>query len=63
MKKLKSNNILSFKKASILELNESAMKTINGGSTILGGETCTGCCCVTVTISITINDPILKIDF
>ncbi|WAC01041.1 hypothetical protein N7U66_12735 [Lacinutrix neustonica] len=39
------NNKLVFSKSSILELQSSDLLNINGGSTIVGGDTCTGCMC------------------
>ena len=48
------NNKLAFNKAIVSELNENVLTTINGGSTIHGGETCSGCVCDPVTIKITI---------
>lgn len=54
---------LAFNKASVTELNDSMLKSINGGagvdviaqegSTILGGPTCSGCVCVPITIKMT----------
>ncbi len=42
------NNKLAFAKSSVAELNPADMITINGGSTIVGGETCSGCVCLPV---------------
>ncbi|UUC46209.1 class I lanthipeptide [Flavobacterium cerinum] len=39
-------NKLVFAKNDIAELNHLEMLEINGGSTIMGGETCTGCVCL-----------------
>ena len=47
MKKL-SLNALAYNKSTVTELNDSQMNTLKGGSTIVGGETCSGCVCVTV---------------
>lgn len=44
--KTQHTNKLAFEKFSIAELQQDEMLQIKGGSTILGGETCTGCCCV-----------------
>lgn len=52
---------LTFNKASVTELNDSMLKSINGGadiiaqdgSTIIGGPTCSGCVCVPITIKMT----------
>jgi len=47
MKTQNTNNKLAFGKFTIAELQQEELLQINGGgSTILGGETCTGCCCV-----------------
>jgi hypothetical protein len=51
MKSINLNSKLYFKKADVTELNDSSLREINGGSTILGGDNCTGCCCLQ-TISI-----------
>lgn len=48
MKKQNTLNSLAFNKMAVLELNDTILTTINGGSTIIGGETCTGCCCVSI---------------
>ncbi|MFC4816610.1 MULTISPECIES: class I lanthipeptide [unclassified Flavobacterium] len=61
MKKENLNGKLAFNKASVTELNDSMLRSINGGaeimaedgSTILGGPTCTGCVCFDVTIKVT----------
>ncbi|WP_168732806.1 hypothetical protein [Flavobacterium supellecticarium] len=42
------NNKLAFAKSSVAELNPADIITINGGSTIVGGETCSGCVCLPV---------------
>ena len=42
------NNRLAFAKISVAELNPADMIMINGGSTIVGGETCSGCVCLPV---------------
>lgn len=55
MKKLNVNNKLAFNKAAVTELNEISLQQINGGSTIVGGETCSGCICNPVTIKLTIQ--------
>jgi hypothetical protein len=52
MKKTNSINKLAFGKATVTELNENTLLTVNGGSTIHGGETCTGCCCVDISIKV-----------
>ena len=49
MKKQNVNNKLAFNKAAVTELNDNSLIAINGGSTIVGGETCTGCVCFSVT--------------
>ena len=54
MKKQNVNNKLAFNKAAVTELNENSLRTINGGSTIVGGETCSGCVCDPVTIKMTL---------
>lgn len=46
------NTKLRFNKSSILELQTTELLAINGGSTIAGGETCSGCVCNT-TLTIT----------
>ncbi len=48
MKTTHTTHRLLFAKNDIIELNAVEMRTINGGSTIMGGETCTGCVCVSV---------------
>lgn len=55
MKKQNANNKLAFNKAAVTELNDSFLNSVNGGaaSTIVGGETCSGCVCFPVTIRIT----------
>ncbi|WP_456313915.1 class I lanthipeptide [Pseudomonas shirazensis] len=50
MKNISLNNKLYFKKADVTELNDNFLREINGGSTIIGGETCTGCCCLQTSI-------------
>lgn len=50
MKNVTINNKLYFRKADVTELNENSLSEIRGGSTIIGGETCTGCCCLQITI-------------
>jgi len=52
MKNVTLNNKLYFKRADVTELNYSSLKEINGGSTIIGGDNCTGCCCLQTSISI-----------
>jgi bacteriocin-like protein len=46
MKKQNVKNKLAFTKAAVTELNTNDLAQINGGTTIVGGDTCTGCCCV-----------------
>ncbi|MBN9283338.1 MULTISPECIES: class I lanthipeptide [unclassified Flavobacterium] len=46
--KTSNSNKLAFAKSSVAELNQMEMMGINGGSTILGGETCPGCVCIPV---------------
>ena len=55
MKKQNVNNKLSFNKAAVTELNDNLLMEVNGGaaSTIIGGETCSGCVCVPITIKMT----------
>lgn len=48
MKTLNTHNRLAFAKSDIAELNSLEMLQVNGGSTIMGGETCTGCVCISV---------------
>lgn len=55
MKSQNTQNKLKFEKNSLVELNGLQMKTINGGSTIVGGETCSGCICITVTQQLMAN--------
>ena len=57
MKKQNVNNKLAFNKAAVTELNETLLMEVNGGaaSTIIGGETCSGCVCFPVTIKMTIQ--------
>jgi len=50
MKSVNINNKLFFKRADVTELNENSLSAIHGGSTIIGGEDCTGCCCLQITI-------------
>ena len=45
MKTQNANSKLRFHKNSLTELNSLEMNKINGGSTIIGGETCSGCVC------------------
>ena len=45
MKTQNINNKMRFNKTSLVELNNSEIIEINGGSTIVGGPTCTGCVC------------------
>lgn len=55
MKKLNVNNKLAFNKAAVTELNEISLQQINGGnSTIIGGENCTTCVCISALTKITI---------
>ncbi|MFC4816604.1 MULTISPECIES: class I lanthipeptide [unclassified Flavobacterium] len=56
MKKQNMNNRLAFNKAAVIELNENSLIEIYGGSTIVGGETCSGCMCDPITIRITIYE-------
>lgn len=44
----KSNTKLFFEKTTVIELNHTDLMKINGGTTIVGGETCSGCCCHTI---------------
>ena len=44
------NNKLVFSKNSILELQSTELNSINGGSGILGGPTCSGCNCINVSV-------------
>ncbi|MEO4003934.1 class I lanthipeptide [Flavobacterium sp. CAU 1735] len=46
--KTTQNNKLAFLKSAVAELNAAEMRTINGGSTIVGGETCSGCVCLPI---------------
>jgi|GEM_PF-711663 len=46
--KTTQNNKLAFLKSAVAELNASEMRSINGGSTIVGGETCSGCVCLPI---------------
>ncbi len=55
MKTQNVNNRLRFEKSSLAELNGLQMNSINGGSTIVGGETCSGCICITVTQQLMAN--------
>ena len=55
MKKQNVNNKLAFNKAAVTELNENSLITINGGSTIVGGETCSGCVCLDISFKMTIQ--------
>lgn len=48
MKTTHTQNRLLFAKNDIVELNTIEMTAINGGSTIMGGDTCTGCVCISV---------------
>jgi len=50
MKNLNLSNKLYFKKADVTELNDNLLREINGGSTIFYGDTCTGCCCLQISI-------------
>ncbi len=52
--KKNATNKLAFNKAAVTELNANSLATINGGSTIIGGETCSGCVCDPVTVKITV---------
>ncbi|MDX6192135.1 MULTISPECIES: class I lanthipeptide [Flavobacterium] len=52
MKNINLNNKLYFKRADVTELNDNSLIEINGGSTILGGETCSGCCCGQTSITV-----------
>jgi hypothetical protein len=60
MKKQNVNNKLAFNKAAVIELNDSLLTSVNGGiaSTIVGGETCSGCVCYPVTIKLTRQDTV-----
>ncbi len=53
MKTQNVDNKLKFNKNVVSELNVDQMNTINGGSTIVGGETCSGCVCDPITQQIT----------
>ncbi|WP_310556707.1 class I lanthipeptide [Flavobacterium sp.] len=55
MKKQIKKDKLTFNKAAVTELNISELTEINGGTTIIGGETCTGCCCLKISITIDQN--------
>jgi hypothetical protein len=46
MKKQNVNNRLAFNKAAVTELNSDDLAQVNGGTTVGGGITCTGCFCV-----------------
>lgn len=59
MKNQNTKNRLAFNKAVVTELNDNFLTSINGGSTIVGGETCSGCVCGPV-ISIVIKDQVLN---
>lgn len=49
MKNQNQSNKLNFNKAAVIDLNDTQLRDINGGTSIDGGGvTCTGCCCVTV---------------
>ncbi|UUC46201.1 class I lanthipeptide [Flavobacterium cerinum] len=48
MKSQNANSKLAFAKNSVAELNPAEMMTVNGGSTIVGGETCSGCVCLPI---------------
>jgi hypothetical protein len=50
MKKTNTYSRLAFKKADVTELNDNSLNEINGGSTILGGDNCTGCCCLRISV-------------
>lgn len=54
MKKLNVNNRLAFNKSAVTELNDNSLMEINGGSTIVGGETCSGCVCGPIKTKMTI---------
>lgn len=54
MKKQNANNRLAFNKAAVTELNDNSLLEVNGGTTIVGGETCTGCCCLQISIRATV---------
>lgn len=61
MKTQSVNNKLRFEKNSLTELNHADMNSINGGgSTIVGGETCSGCVCVPVLTKLTVVRPQLQ---
>ncbi len=49
MKTQNVDNKLKFNKNAVSELNLDQMNAINGGSTIVGGETCSGCVCDPIT--------------
>jgi hypothetical protein len=48
MKKQNIKSKLDFNKKTAIELNSNQLMQINGGTTIIGGETCSGCCCHTI---------------
>lgn len=50
MKTTNMHSRLAFKKANVTELNDNLLDEINGGSTIRGGDSCTGCCCLQISI-------------
>jgi hypothetical protein len=50
MKNLNFNNKLYFRKADVTELNDNSLNAVVGGSTIIGGDNCTGCCCLQISI-------------
>ncbi|MCL9807409.1 class I lanthipeptide [Flavobacterium amniphilum] len=56
MKKQNVNNKLVFNKAAVTELNESSLKTVNGGAPeiITSSNNCSGCFCLPVTTRLTI---------
>ncbi|MWB96550.1 hypothetical protein GON26_19470 [Flavobacterium sp. GA093] len=51
MKKTTMDNKLAFNKVAVAELNDNLLNEINGGlSTIVGGDNCTGCCCLQISL-------------
>jgi hypothetical protein len=57
MKKTKLINSLAFGKATVAELNDNDLFSVNGGSTIIGGPTCSGCMCEDVKYYLTVMLP------
>lgn len=63
MKRQNNTNSLAFNKMAVAELNDSALIAINGGSTIVGGETCSGCCCDPITTKVSLVRTIEAAEF